>query len=445
MNDPVNGFVSGLKQASVQSFVVEPIPSLAGCDQKLKRPMSAFQTLDQLDVRGKTVLVRGDLNVPMADGKVTDTTRLDRLVPTIDALTGKGAKVVLLSHFGRPKRGADPRLSLKPVADAFSHILAKPVAFASDCIGPVAQSVVQSLPPGGVAVLENVRFHEGEESNDPSFAKALAALGDVFVNDAFSSSHRAHASVEAITHLLPSAAGRGMQAELEALSKALEKPQRPVMAVVGGAKISTKLELLGNLVSKVDQLVLGGGMANTFLFAKGVKMGISLCEKDMAEQARTIMAQAETAGCEIVLPIDAVVAREFKQAAPNQVVAIDAVPDDFMVLDLGPASVRKLAERLNGVKTVVWNGPLGAFEIRPFDQGTNAVAEVVASLTEGGSLVSVAGGGDTVAALAAVNAESRFTYVSTAGGAFLEWLEGKTLPGVEALEKSARTPALTSP
>lgn len=397
--------------------------------------MSAFQTIDQLNVGGKTVLVRGDLNVPMADGRVTDTTRLDRLVPTIKALTDKGAKVVVMSHFGRPKRGPDPRLSLKPVAESLSAILAAPVAFAADCIGPVAQTVVKSLPAGGVAVLENVRFHEGEESNDPGFAKELAALGDAFVNDAFSSSHRAHASVEAIAHLLPSAAGRGMQAELEALGQALEKPARPVMAVVGGAKISTKLELLGNLVGKVDQLVLGGGMANTFLYAKGVKVGISLCEKDMAEQARAIMESAAKQGCEIVLPVDAVVAREFKQAAPNQVVAVDAVPDDMMILDLGPASVRKLAERLNAVKTVVWNGPLGAFEIRPFDQGTNAVAEVVANLTEGGNIVSVAGGGDTVAALAAVKAESRFTYVSTAGGAFLEWLEGKTLPGVAALMK----------
>jgi phosphoglycerate kinase len=395
--------------------------------------MSSFKTIDQMDVDGKTVLVRGDLNVPMADGRVSDTTRLDRLVPTIAALTAKGARVAVLSHFGRPKRGPDPRLSLKPVAEALGALLGKPVAFAPDCIGGVAQTVIGSLPAGGVAVLENVRFHEGEESNDPAFAKALAALGQVYVNDAFSSSHRAHASVEAIAHLLPAAAGRGMQAELEALTRALENPERPVMAVVGGAKISTKLELLGNLVGKVDQLVLGGGMANTFLHAKGVKIGLSLCEKDMAEQARAIMEAAARQGCEIVLPVDAVVAREFKQAAPNQVVAIEAVPEDMMVLDIGPASVRKLAERLNAVKTVVWNGPLGAFEIRPFDQGTNAVAEVVASLTEGGNLTSVAGGGDTVAALAAVNAERRFTYVSTAGGAFLEWLEGKTLPGVAAL------------
>lgn len=397
--------------------------------------MSTFKTLDDVDVRGKTVLVRGDLNVPVEDGNVSDTTRLDRLAPTIDEIADKGGRVVLLSHFGRPK-GVTPEFSLKTIVlPALEEVLERPVAFAGDCIGPTAEAAVKALKDGQILLLENVRFHPEEEKNDPAFAKALAALGDIYVNDAFSTAHRAHASTEGIAHHLPAYAGRLMQAELEALSAALEAPKRPVLAIVGGAKISTKLDLLGNLVARVDTLVLGGGMANTFLAARGVDVGKSLCEHDMAGAVHTILGNAEAAGCEIVLPVDGVVAREFKADAPHQAVDNSAIPADAMLLDIGPKSVANLKAMLAETKTVVWNGPLGVFEKRPFDAGTVAVARAAADLTQAGKLLTVAGGGDTVAALAHAGVEDRFSYISTAGGAFLEWLEGKDLPGVAALKR----------
>jgi phosphoglycerate kinase len=397
--------------------------------------MSAFKTLDDVDVRGKTVLVRGDLNVPVEDGHVSDTTRLDRLAPTIDEIADKGGRVVLLSHFGRPK-GVTPEFSLKAIVlPALEEVLERPVAFAGDCVGPQAEAAVKALKDGQILLLENVRFHPEEEKNDPAFAKALAALGDLYVNDAFSTAHRAHASTEGIAHHLPAYAGRLMQAELEALSAALEAPKRPVLAIVGGAKISTKLDLLGNLVAKVDRLVLGGGMANTFLAARGVDVGKSLCEHDMADAVHTILQKAEAAGCEIVLPVDGVVAREFKADAPHQAVDNAAIPADAMLLDIGPKSVANLKALLAETETVVWNGPLGVFEKRPFDAGTVAVARAAADLTQAGKLLTVAGGGDTVAALAHAGVEDRFSYISTAGGAFLEGLEGKDLPGVAALKR----------
>ncbi|WP_342236463.1 phosphoglycerate kinase [Inquilinus sp. OTU3971] len=397
--------------------------------------MSAFKTLDDVDVRGKTVLVRGDLNVPVEDGNVSDTTRLDRLAPTIDEIADKGGRVVLISHFGRPK-GVTPEFSLKTIVlPALEEVLERPVAFAEDCVGPTAEAAVKALKDGQILLLENVRFHPEEEKNDPAFAKALASLGDVYVNDAFSAAHRAHASTEGIAHHLPAVAGRLMQAELEALSAALEAPKRPVLAIVGGAKISTKLDLLGNLVAKVDRLVLGGGMANTFLAAQGVAVGKSLCEHDMADAVHTILGKAKAAGCEIVLPVDGVVAREFKADAPHEAVDNSAIPADAMLLDIGPKSVANLKALLAETKTVVWNGPLGVFEKRPFDAGTVAVARAAADLTQAGKLLTVAGGGDTVAALAHAGVEDRFSYISTAGGAFLEWLEGKDLPGVAALKR----------
>ena len=395
--------------------------------------MPNFKTLDDLDLRGKRVLLRADLNVPMEDGRVTDMTRIERTVPTIRELADKGGKVIVLSHFGRPKGGPDPKLSLRPVAEALQRALGAPVAFGADCIGEAAERTVAGLKDGEVALLENLRFHPEEEKNDPAFAERLAALGDLYVNDAFSAAHRAHASTEGLAHLLPAAAGRLMQEELEALGKALEHPERPVTALVGGAKISTKLDLLGNLVRKVDALVIGGGMANTFLFAQGVEVGKSLCERDMADKARQIIDSAQQAGCELLLPLDAVVAPEFKAGAPAETVAIDAVPQDRMILDVGPRTVEELKRRLESWRTLVWNGPLGAFEIEPFDRGTTAVAQAAAAATQAGRLVTVAGGGDTVAALAKAGVEDRFTYVSTAGGAFLEWLEGRELPGVAAL------------
>jgi phosphoglycerate kinase len=398
--------------------------------------MSNFKTIDELDVAGKTVLVRADLNVPTQDGRVTDTTRIDRLAPTLTDLADRKAKVVVLSHFGRPKGGPDAKYSLKPVLPELSRAVGRDVAFAEDCVGPAAEQAVAGLEPGGILLLENLRFHPGEEKNDPGFASSLAGLGDIYVNDAFSAAHRAHASTEGIAHLLPSAAGRLMEQELNALGRALEKPEHPVAAVVGGAKISTKLDLLGNLVRKVDMLALGGGMANTFLFAKGVAVGASLAEKDMADQARAIMQAAEEAGCELLLPRDAVVAREFKDNAANEVVSVGSVPADAMILDVGPATVEYLTLKLQGCRTILWNGPLGAFEVKPFDAGTNAVAGTVAALTKAGRILSVAGGGDTVAALASAGVEEQFSYVSTAGGAFLEWLEGKELPGVAALRQA---------
>jgi phosphoglycerate kinase len=396
---------------------------------------TAFRTIDDVDVAGKRVLMRVDFNVPMKDGKVTDSTRIDRTAASIRELTGKGAKVILLAHFGRPKGKKNLDFTLKPVAEKTAEVLGQPVAFATDCIGPEAKAVVDSMKPGDVAMLENVRFYAEEEKNDADFARKLAENGDVLVSDAFSCSHRAHASVEALAHILPAVAGRLMQQEVEALSGALEAPKHPVAALVGGAKISTKLDVLGNLTEKVDQIIIGGAMANTFLAAKGVNVGKSLCEHDMLENARAIMEKAAKDGCEIVLPSDAVVAGEFKEGAPAKTVAVADVPSDMMILDVGPASIADLTGRLAGYKTIVWNGPLGAFEVSPFDAGTNAVAQEAAKLTKAGTLMSVAGGGDTVAALAHAGVEGDFSYVSTAGGAFLEWLEGKVLPGVAVLRK----------
>ncbi len=395
--------------------------------------MPAYRTLDDLKVDGQRVLVRGDLNVPMAQGQVSDATRLERLAPTLRELADKGARVVVMSHFGRPRGERRDDMSLKSVADALGHVMDRDIAFAEDCVGPVAEGVVNRLASGDIAVLENLRFHAGEEANTPDFASALADLGDLFVHDAFSAAHRAHASTEQLAHLLPNAAGRQMQAELDALTAALDNPARPVAAVVGGAKVSSKLDVLGHLVDKVDMLIIGGGMANTFLHAQGIEVGASLHEPDLADTAREILAKAENAGCEIVLPVDAVVASGLDDGADSQTCAIDAVPHTKMILDVGPDSIADLEGRLKKCKTVVWNGPLGAFEIKPFDVGTNRVAAAAADLTAAGKLVSVAGGGDTVAALNGAGATERFTYVSTAGGAFLEWLEGKALPGVKVL------------
>ncbi|MCX7353788.1 MAG: phosphoglycerate kinase [Alphaproteobacteria bacterium] len=395
--------------------------------------MPDFRTIDDLSVRGRRVVVRADLNVPVADGKVTDTTRLDRLAPTLRELAEKGARVVVVSHFGRPK-GRDAALSLRPIAAALGKALGgRTVAFAEDCIGPAAEEAVAALKDGDVLVLENLRFHKGEEANDMAFAAALAKLGDLYINDAFSAAHRAHASTEAIAKLLPNAAGRLMQEELEHLGRALEAPKRPVVAIVGGAKVSTKLDLLGNLVKRVNALVIGGGMANTFLNARGIEVGKSLCERDMAETAREIEVTAKAAGCAILLPEDAVVASALKPGVETRIVPVAATPADMMILDVGPATVARVNAELERAKTLVWNGPLGAFETAPFDAGTNAVARHAAKLTKSGALLSVAGGGDTVAALAHAGVGEDFSYVSTAGGAFLEWLEGKTLPGVAAL------------
>ncbi len=396
--------------------------------------MAAFRTLDDLDPAGRRVLVRVDFNVPMKDGRVTDATRIERALPTIRTLSERGAKVILLSHFGRPKGERRPELSLEPVAAALEAALGAPVAFASDCVGAPAETAVAGLAEGGVLLLENLRFHGGEEANDAAFAAALAALGDLYVDDAFSAAHRAHASVEALARRLPAAAGRLMQAELEHLAEALEDPKRPLAALVGGAKISTKLQLLGNLVERADLLIIGGGMANTFLAAAGVDVGRSLCEHDMAGTAREIMAKAQAQGCDIVLPSDALVAATLESGVATETVSVKAVPAEQMILDVGPATAEHLARRLEDCRSLVWNGPLGCFEVPPFDRGTNAVARAAARLTGDGRLLSVAGGGDTVAALAHAGVLDDFTYVSTAGGAFLEWLEGRTLPGVAALE-----------
>ncbi len=400
--------------------------------------MPAFKTLDDLsDISGKRVLVRVDLNVPVANGKVSDATRIERVAPTIRELAEKGAKVVLLAHFGRPKGAVVPEMSLSIVAPALEQVLGLPVAFATDCIGPAAKEAVDALASGGILLLENTRFHKGEEKNLPEFVEALAANGDIYVNDAFSAAHRAHASTEGLAHHLPAYAGRTMQAELEALEKGLGNPQRPVVAIVGGAKVSTKIDLLSNLVKRVDALVIGGGMANTFLAARGVNVGKSLCEHDLAETASQIMIDAATAGCAIVLPDDGVVAREFKAGAENEAVAIDAVPEDAMILDVGPKSIDNVKAWISRAETLVWNGPLGAFEIAPFDTATVAAARHAADRTKAGKLISVAGGGDTVAALNHAGVTEDFTYVSTAGGAFLEWMEGKELPGVAVLSQHA--------
>ena len=398
--------------------------------------MSGFKTLDDIgEISGKRVLVRVDLNVPVKDGEVTDTTRIERVAPTISELSDKGAKVVLLAHFGRPKGEANPEFSLKQIVDATSKVLGKPVAFAEDCIGEKAAAAIEALPAGGVLLLENTRFHKGEEKNDAEFTKALAADGDIYVNDAFSAAHRAHASTEGLAHLLPAYAGRTMQAELEALEKGLGKPAKPVVAIVGGAKVSTKIDLLMNLVKKVDALVIGGGMANTFLAARGTDVGKSLCEHDLADTAKQIMIEAASAGCAIILPTDAVVARDFKANAENETVGVEAVPADAMILDVGPKTVETVKQWIDRAQTLVWNGPLGAFELTPFDKATVAAAQFAGEQTKAGKLVSVAGGGDTVAALNHAGVADDFSYVSTAGGAFLEWMEGKELPGVVALMK----------
>ena len=395
--------------------------------------MAAFRTLDGVSVTGKRVLLRADLNVPVRDGKISDLTRIERLSPTIRELSEKGARVIVCSHFDRPKGKRVPEMSLKPMAEALGIVLGKPVLFADDCIGEAATAVIARLGNGDVAVLENTRFHPGEEKNDPALAAEFAKLADLFVNDAFSAAHRAHASTEGVAHLLPSCAGRLMQAELEALGAALDHPERPVMAIVGGSKVSTKLDLLGNLVAKVQILVIGGAMANTFLSAEGINVGKSLQEAEMHATALDILAKAKAAGCEIILPIDAVTATEFAPNPPTATVPVNAVPPGTMILDVGPASVAALIARLATVKTLVWNGPLGAFETPPFDAATTALAKAVAAATTAGKLRSVAGGGDTVSALRHAGVSEQMSYVSSAGGAFLEWLEGKTLPGVAAL------------
>lgn len=394
-----------------------------------------WKTLDDMELKGKRVLVRVDINVPVENGRVTDATRIERIVPTIRDILARGGKPILLAHFGRPKGKRVPEMSLKVVVPALQAALGVPVRFAEDCVGEAAERAVTELAEGEVLLLENTRFHPGEEANDPAFVDALARLGDVYCNDAFSAAHRAHASTEGLAHKLPACAGRLMEAELRALERALGNPERPVVAVVGGAKVSTKLDLLGNLVGKVDHLVIGGGMANTFLAAQGFDVGKSLCEHDMADTAREILQKAQAAGCEIILPVDVVVASEFAANAPHKVVPADACPPDMMILDAGPETVARIAETFERAKTLIWNGPLGAFEIEPFDAATNAAARKAAELTRAGRLVSVAGGGDTVAALNKAGVAGDLTYVSTAGGAFLEWMEGKVLPGVAALAR----------
>jgi phosphoglycerate kinase len=398
--------------------------------------MSAFKTIDDLgDLAGKRALVRVDLNVPMDGGRVTDDTRLQAARPTILDLAAKGAAVVVLAHFDRPKGKRVPEMSLKPVAEALAAVLGKPVAFLDDCIGGQAVAASRALAPGAIAVAENTRFHAGEEANDPAFGAALAELGDLYVNDAFSAAHRAHASTEGLAHRLPAYAGRTMEAELKALDAALGAPQKPVVAVVGGAKVSSKLDVLTNLVAKVDHLIIGGGMANTFLAARGIAVGNSLQEPGLHETALDIMANAEARGCTIHLPYDVVVAREFKAHADNRIANIHDVAADEMILDVGPAAVEALADVLKVCRTLVWNGPMGAFELAPFDAATVRLAQVAAALTQAGDLLSVAGGGDTVAALNHAGVASQFSFISTAGGAFLEWMEGKPLPGVEALQR----------
>jgi len=399
---------------------------------------SAFRSIEKAEVEGKRVLVRVDMNVPMRDGVITDTTRIDRVLPTIRSLVSRGARVVILSHFDRPKGKPVPEMSLRPVAEKMDDLLeSASVRFVEDCIGPDVEAIVNSLENGHVVFLENLRFHPGEEANDPSFAAALAALGDVYVNDAFSCAHRAHASTEGLAHLLPALAGRAMTAEIKALSEALSAPERPMMAVVGGAKISSKLAVLNTLVAKVDGLSIGGAMANTFLHARGLDVAESLCEPDMAETARDLLRRAEAAGRELVLPVDAVVADRLARNVRTAAVPVETVPPGRMILDVGPATAELICAKLAESRTLVWNGPLGCFETPPFDAGTNRVAAEAAALTRAGKLFSVAGGGDTLAALAQAGAAEDFSYLSTAGGAFLEWLQGRTLPGVAALEAAA--------
>jgi len=393
--------------------------------------MTAFRTLDQADVKGRRVLVRVDLNVPVADGKVTDDTRIRAAAPTIEEIAGKGGRVVLLAHFGRPKSGPEAQFSLRQVVPALEAVLGRPVAFAGDCIGDEAEAAVAAMKDGDVLLLENTRFHKAEEKNEPAFVDALAKLGDLYVNDAFSAAHRAHASTEGLARRLPAYAGRAMQGEIEALESALAAPRHPVVAVVGGAKVSSKIDVLENLAGKVDALVVGGGMANTFLLARGIAVGRSLAEADLVDTARKILDAADRAGSTIVLPVDVVVAKELKPGAEARVVPVDAVPADQMILDIGPESVAVVNDWIDKAATLVWNGPLGAFEIPPFDKATVAAARHAAGRK--GRLLSVAGGGDTVAALNQAGAADGFSFISTAGGAFLEWLEGKALPGVEVL------------
>jgi phosphoglycerate kinase len=396
-----------------------------------------LKSIASADVAGKRVLIRTDLNVPMSGAEVSDATRIERFLPTLRDLTARGAKVIVLSHLGRPKGKPEEKYSLRPVAKKLASMMeGTTVLFAEDCIGPLADVVVAQLQPGQIAVLENLRFHDGEEKNDPDFAGALAKLGDIYVNDGFSVSHRAHASTEALARLLPAYAGPSMMAEINALRSALDRPERPVAAVIGGSKVSTKIDVLVQLVKKMDYLIVGGGMANTFLYAKKIAVGKSLCEPGLIETVDAILSQAAESGCRIVLPVDAVVAREFKEHAETKVVPVTAVPEDSMILDAGPASVEEFAQRFRNCKTVLWNGPVGAFEIPPFGEGTFKLAREAARLTEEGKLRTIAGGGDTVAALNAAHATDKFTYVSTAGGAFLEWMEGRTLPGVAALARS---------
>jgi phosphoglycerate kinase len=397
--------------------------------------MARFRTLDELDPRGKRVLLRADLNLPVKDGAITDRTRIERLAPTLRELLDKGARLIVCSHFGRPKGRPVSEMSLRPMADALSATLQRPVAFVEDCVGPEAEAAVARLKDGEALLLENTRFHAGEEENDPALAQGLARLADAYVNDAFSAAHRAHASTEGVARLLPAHAGRLMQAELEALDAALGNPSRPVVAIVGGAKVSTKLDLLGNLSRKVDVLVIGGAMANTFIAAQGHGVGKSLQEAEMHDTARRILEEARTGSCEILLPVDLVVATAFAPHVPTREVGAESVPADMMALDVGPDTVAAIEARLRQASTLVWNGPLGAFETPPFDASTVAVAQAVAGLTQSAGLKSIAGGGDTVAALKHAGVAERMTYVSTAGGAFLEWMEGKTLPGVAVLEK----------
>lgn len=411
--------------------VLEAAPADEGVD------LSRIKTLDQAEVRGRRVLMRADLNVPMQDGVVMDATRIKRVLPTIRKLLDAGAAVIVLSHWGRPKGERSPDTSLKPIAAKLQELLGDtPVHFVRDCVGEEAKRGVDALKPGEVAVLENLRYHGGEEKNDPEFAKSLAELGDIYVDDAFSSAHRAHASIDAITHLLPSYAGLLMMSEIRALEQALEHPARPVMAIVGGAKTSTKIKVLINLAARMDSLVVAGGMAGTMLYAEGIEIGKSLCEKDAVPIVKEIMAAAKLSGCEIILPIDVVVTKEFKPGAESYVCDVNDIPADAMIVDTGPKSVDALKRRLGETRTVLWNGPLGAFEIAPFGEGTFALAREAARLTKSGKLVTVAGGGDTVAALNAAGVTQDFTYVSTAGGAFLEWLEGRSLPAVAALARS---------
>lgn len=397
--------------------------------------MPAFQTISDLALADKKVLVRADLNVPMKDGQVTDTTRITRFIPTLKVLMKADAKIIIMSHFGRPKGARNSEFSLRPVGERLSALLGQPVAFADDCIGTKAQQAVDELSAGSILLLENTRFHKEETENNVEFAKKLAALGDVYINDAFSSAHRAHASTEAIARLLPCAAGLLMEEELNALGKALELPEKPVAALIGGAKISTKLDVLHNIIRKTQLLILGGGMANTFLAAQGIDVGKSLYEADMLDTARQISKEAEKNGCQILLPRDVVISNELKENIETHTVLVENMPSDQMIFDVGADTVAEIKAALNECRTIIWNGPLGVFEIAPFDQGTSEIAQHVAKLTDKGTMLSVAGGGDTVAALSKAGVLEALTYVSTAGGAFLEWLEGKTLPSVKALEK----------